>query len=200
MCAQRGPFTRCRLSAGKTLTLIGAFAERFSNPSMCTAMASNDEAGLRRRRLSVKGIVALLILVILVLVSAWSLVTISKVSQLWLVPTSTFVKLPTTPLSNHGQIVTLVSINTINQNGLAVGVKGYLDTTSGQPVVGAQIYVQYYVNGGYQTQVSTTDQNGYFEIHFPINWTGSLPVTFTYFGDDQHQGLTVNSSLPGENI
>ena len=169
---------------------------------MCTAMASN-EVGLRRRRPSVKGIVALLILVILVLMSAWSLVTISKIGQIWLLgisPSSTFVNLPTTPLSNHGQTVMLVSISTISQKGVAVGVNGYLDTTSGQPVVGAKVYVQYYLNGAYQTQVSTTDQNGYFEIHFPMNWTGSLPVTFTYFGDDQYQGLRLNSSLPGENL
>jgi len=81
-----------------------------------------------------------------------------------------------------------------------MGVSGYVDAISGQPVVGAEVYVQYYLNGGYQTQVSTTDQNGYFEIHFPMNWTGSLPVTFTYFGDDQHQGLILSSSLPGENL
>ena len=170
---------------------------------MCTAMASNDEAEPRRSRPSVKSIVALLILVILVLMSAWSLATISKIGQIWLLgvsPSSTFVNLPKTPLSNHGQPVMLVSINTISQKGLAVGVSGYLDTTSGQPVVGAKIYLQYYVNGAYETQVSTTDQNGYFEIHLPINWDGSLPVTFTYFGDDQHQGLTLNSSLPGENL
>lgn len=161
---------------------------------MCTSMASN-EGELRRRRPGVKGIVALLVLVILILLSAWALVTISNISQ---IPPSTFVNLPTTPLSNGGQHVMLVSISTISQKGVAVGVKGYLDTTSGQPVVGAKIYVQYYLNGAYQTQVSTTGQDGYFEIHFPMNWTGSLPVTFTYFGDDQYQGLRLNSSLPGE--
>jgi len=169
---------------------------------MCTAMAS-DEVGLGRRRPSFRSIAALLILVILVLVSAWSLVAVSKINQLWLLgrsPSSTFVTLPATPLSSHGQPVMLASISTIIQKGLAVGVSGYLDTESGQPVVGASIYVQYYLNGAYKTQVSTTDQTGYFEIHFPINWDGSLPVTFTYFGDDQHQGLTLNSSLPGENI
>ncbi|MGA8857352.1 MAG: hypothetical protein WB643_09335 [Candidatus Bathyarchaeia archaeon] len=165
-------------------------------------MASKNEAELRRRRPSVKGIVALLVLVILVLMSAWTLVTVSKISQIWLLgaPPSTFVNLPTTPLSNHGQTVLLVSISTISQKGVAVGMKGYLDTTSGQPVAGAKIYVQYYLNGAYQTQVSTTGQDGYFEIHFPMNWTGSLPVTFTYFGDDQYQGLRLNSSLPGEGL
>jgi len=160
-------------------------------------MASNNEAETRRRRPSVKSIVALIILVILVLLSAWSLATVSKISQ---IPPSTFVNLPTTPLSNRGQTVLLVSISTITQKGVAAGVNGYLDTISGQPVAGAKIYVQYYLNGAYQTQVSTTGQDGSFAIHFPMNWTGSLPVTFTYFGDDQHQGLTLNSSLPGENI
>ena len=164
---------------------------------MCTAMASKDEAEPRRRRPSVKSTVALFILVILVILSAWSLVTVSKISQ---IPPSTFVTLPTTPLSSHGQVVMLVSINTITKKGVAAGVSGSLDTISGQPVAGAQIYVQYYLNGAYHTQVATTGQDGSFEIYFPMNWTGSLPVTFTYFGDAQHQGLSFNSSLPGEGL
>lgn len=158
-------------------------------------MASSDEAEPRRRRPSVTSIVSLFILVILVALSALALVTVSNITQ---IPPSTFVNLPTTPLSNHGETATLVSIGTVYQKGVAVGVKGYLETASGQPVAGANIYVQYFFNGGYQTQVGTTGQNGYFEIHFPVNWTGSLPVTFTYFGDGQHQGFTLRSSLPGE--
>lgn len=158
-------------------------------------MASNDEAEPRRRRPSVKSIVSLFMLVILVALSASALVTVSNVTQ---IPPSTFVNLPTTPLSNYGETVTLISIGTVSQKGVAVGAKGYLETASGQPVTGANVYVQYFFNGGYRTQVGTTDQNGYFEIHFPINWDGSLPVTFTYFGNGQHQGFRLNYSLPGE--
>jgi hypothetical protein len=161
------------------------------------AMASNDEAEPRRGRPSVKNVVALVILVILVVLSAWALVTVGKISQ---IPPSTFVGLPTAPLSNRGQPVMLVSVSTIYQKGVALGANGYLETTSGQPVVGAKVYVQYYLNGAYETQVSTTGQDGSFEFHFPMNWTGSMPVTFMYFGDDQHQGLRSNTSLPGESL
>jgi hypothetical protein len=158
-------------------------------------MAINDEAESRRRRPGVKTIASLLVLVILVVLSALALVTISSITQ---IPPSTFVNLPTTPLSSKGQSMMLVSIGTVFQKGVAVGVKANLETMSGQPVVGAKVYVQYFFNGAYKTQVGTTGQNGYLEIHFPINWDGSLPVTFTYFGDDQHQGFTLRYSLPGE--
>ena len=158
-------------------------------------MTSNDEAGSRRRRPSTTTIVSLLVLVILVVLSAFALITVSKITQ---IPPSTFVNMPTTPLSNQGEAVELVSIGTVFQNGVAVGGMGHLETTSGQPVAGAMVYVRYFLNGAYQTQVATTDQNGYFEFHFPMNWDGSLPVTFTYFGDNQHVGFTLNYSLPGE--
>lgn len=90
------------------------------------------------------------------------------------------------------------SVTPIVQNGLAVGVEGYLQTASGQPVIGAQVYVRYYLQNAYRIQVGTTDANGYFEIHFPMNWTGWLPLTITYFGDNQHEGLQQTLSLPGE--
>jgi len=93
-----------------------------------------------------------------------------------------------------------VSTGAIIQKGEAVGVKGYLETVSGQPVVGAKVYAQYYFEYNYRTQAVATDQNGYFEIHFPMNWTGELPLTLTYFGDDQHEGLKVVYSLSGESI
>ncbi|HUK50304.1 MAG TPA: hypothetical protein VLV18_04655, partial [Terriglobales bacterium] len=63
-----------------------------------------------------------------------------------------------------------------------------------------QVYVHYYLESAYRTQVGTTDSNGYFEIHFPMNWTGWLPLTMTYFGDNQHEGLQQIFSLPGENL
>ena len=163
-------------------------------------MASNDEAEKRnekRRRPSVKGLVALLIVVFLVILSAWALMTVSTTFQ---IPPSDFVALPTSPLSNKGQGVMFVSTSAITQKGVAVGVKGHLETISGQPVVGAKVYAQYYLQGNYRTQAVATDENGYFEIHFPMNWTGWLPLTLTYFGDDQHQGLKVVYSMSGESI
>jgi hypothetical protein len=103
-------------------------------------------------------------------------------------------------VSKNGEIVKFVSIGAVAQKGVAVGVKGYLETVSGKPVSGAMVYVQYYFQGAYRTQAATTDQNGSFEINFPMNWTGWLPVTLTYFGDGQHQGLTAVFSVSGENI
>lgn len=159
-------------------------------------MASNDEAE-QRKRPSVKGLVALLIVVFLVVLSAWTLMTVSTTFQ---IPPSDFVQLPTSPLSNTGQGVMFVSASAITQKGVAVGVKGYLETMSGQPVVGAKVYAGYYLEGVYRTQTAATDENGYFEIHFPMNWTGWLPLTLTYFGDGQHQGLKVVYSMSGESI
>jgi hypothetical protein len=92
------------------------------------------------------------------------------------------------------------SVNAITEKGVAVGVKGYLETISGQPVAGAKVYAHYYLDGDYRTQAVSTSDNGYFEIHFPMNWTGWLPVTLTYFGGDQYQGIAVVYSLSGENL
>jgi len=89
---------------------------------------------------------------------------------------------------------------TIVDNNLAMGVQGYLMTPSGQAVAGASVYVQYYLEGSYRTQVGTTDSNGFFQIHFPMDWTGWLPLTVVYFGDTQHQGIQQVFSLPGENL
>jgi hypothetical protein len=95
-------------------------------------------------------------------------------------------------------VTVLTSVTPIVQNGVTVGVEGYLETSSGQPVSGAQVYAQYYLQNAYRTQVGTTDANGYFQINFPMNWTGWLPLTLTYFGDNQHMGLQQVTSLPGE--
>ena len=163
-------------------------------------MASNDEAEKRneeRRRPSLRTLVAPLAVVLLVILSAWALMTVSTAFQ---VPPTDFVQLPTSPLSNTGQVVMFVATSAINQKGEAVGVKGYLETVSGQPVAGAKIYAQYYFEYNYRTQAAATDQNGYFEIHFPMNWTGGLPLTLTYFGDNQHEGLKVVYSLSGESL
>lgn len=159
-------------------------------------MANENEAE-SRRRFGVKGILTVLIVVLAVALSAWGLATVSKTSQ---IPPSSFVTLPTTPLSKNGTSVTFDSISAIGEKGVAVGEKGYLRTSSGQPVAGAQVYAQYYLQGEYRTQVATTDQNGYFEMYFPMNWTGWLTVTTIYFGDNQHQGLRIVSSVSGENL
>jgi len=127
--------------------------------------------------------------------AAWALVTISASSE---VPLSDFVTMPTAQLSTTGDKVSFASVTEIAQNGLAVGVQGFLKTSSGAPVVGVKVYSYYYLQGAYRTQVTTTDQNGHFEIRFPANWTGWLPVTLTYVGDGQHQGLKQNFQVAGE--
>ena len=158
-------------------------------------MTTGEET--KRRSLSVKTILIVIIVIVAVLSSAWALLTISKASQM---PPSDFVTMPTAPLSKNGTSVVFVSIGTTYEKGVAVGMSGYLETGSGQPVAGAQVYARYYLNGDYRTQVATTDQNGYFQIIFPMNWTGWLPVTLTYFGDLQHQGQAAIYSVPGENL
>lgn len=159
-------------------------------------MASDNEAE-RRRRPNVKTILVALIVAISIIAAGWVLATVSTASQ---VPPSDFVTLPTTPLSKTGEGVFFNSVTAIGQKGVAVGVKGYVQTASGKPVAGAKVYATYYLQGAYRTQVATTDENGHFEMRFPMNWTGWLPLALTYFGDDQHQGLTQVFSLSGENL
>jgi len=158
-------------------------------------MTSSEMKG--KRALSVKTVLIVVIVIVAVVTSALVLLTVSKATEL---PPSDFVTMPTTSLSGNGTSAGFVSVGTISQNGVAVGVKGYLETGSGQPVAGATIYARYYLDGAYRTQASTTDQNGYFQIIFPMNWTGWLPVTLTYFGDSQHQGQSVVYSAPGEGL
>jgi hypothetical protein len=160
-------------------------------------MASKDDAE-PRWRLKIQTVVLLLIVVVSVVVAGWALVTVSTTSD---VPVSDFVTLPAGQLSTKGPQTNFVSISAIGQRGgVAVGVKGYLQALSGSPVAGAKIYMTYYLRGAYRTQVATTDQNGYFEARFPMNWTGWLPITLAYFGDDQHQGLMRVFSVSGENL
>jgi hypothetical protein len=159
-------------------------------------MAKVDEAE-KKRRLDIKIVLIALILLVSVIVAGWALVTVSKAFQ---IPPSDFVNLPTTPISRTGEVVVFDSITSVGQNGVTVGVQGYLKTASGQPVAGANVYVQYYLEGSYRTQFGITDANGYFEIQFPMNWTGWLPLTMIYFGDAQHQGVQQVISLSGENL
>lgn len=142
-------------------------------------------------------VILLLILAIAIAATAWVMVTVSTTSQ---ISHTDFVTLPTTPLSKSGNVVVFSSISAIGQKGVAVGVQGDLKTAVGQPVAGVKVYITYYLQGSYRTQVATTDQNGHFEARFPMNWTGWLPVTLTYFGDDQNQGLTKVFSVSGENL
>jgi hypothetical protein len=156
--------------------------------------SSNKE---RSRFLKPQTVVFLLIIALSIAAAGWIMVTVSTNSQ---IPSSDFVTLPTTPLSKNGDAVVFTSVTAIGQNGVAVGVQGYVKTLSGSPVAGAKVYMTYYLQGAYRTQVATTDQNGYFEARFPMNWTGWLPVTLTYFGDDQHRGLVKVFSVSGENL
>ena len=161
-------------------------------------MANQDEAEPKKKRFKVQTILLLLIVVISITVAGWALVTVSTASD---VPSSNFVTLPTQPLSTNGGQTKFVLVSAIGQHGgVAVGVKGYLQIISGTPVAGAKVYMTYYLRGDYRTQVANTDQNGSFVARFPMNWTGWLPITLTYFGDDQHQGLTQVFSVSGENL
>ena len=157
-------------------------------------MTKNDEAE-RQRRISYQSVLMIAVVVISIIVAGWTLVAVSTTSQ---IPSSDFVILPNQPLSNKGNRVKFVGVTAISQKGVAVGVKGYLSTASGAPVAGATIYLTYFLDFSYRTQVTTTDQNGYFQVYFPMNWTGWLPLTGIYFGDDQHQGLKQGFSIAGE--
>jgi flagellar basal body-associated protein FliL len=162
-------------------------------------MANLDEAG-KKKTVSMKTVLIAVIVALSVIASAYAMVTVSRTFDAFEMRPSDFVTLPATPVSKTGEDVVLDSVATTTQGNLAVGVQGYLETTSGQPVSGANVYAQYYFEGAYRTQVATTDQNGYFEIHFPMNWTGWLQLTITYFGDGQHQGLQQAFSLQGESL
>jgi len=157
-------------------------------------MAKNDEAE-RQRRISHRSVIMILVVVISIIIAGWVLVTVSTTSQ---IPSTDFVTIPNQSLSNKGERAMVVGVTAISQKGVAVGVRGYLRTVSGAPVAGAAVYLTYFLDFSYRTQVTTTDQNGYFQVYFPMNWTGWLPLTVTYFGDDQHQGLKRDFSVSGE--
>jgi hypothetical protein len=133
----------------------------------------------------------------LVVLSGWVMIIVEGASS---VPRSDFTSMPSAPLSMQGTGTVLTSVVTVYSGNLATGVQGNLETVSGKPVSGAEIYVTYFYQFAYRTQVTTTDGNGHFEIMFPMNWTGWLPLTVTYFGDGQHQGLKQLFGLQGENL
>jgi len=158
-------------------------------------LESKDEAVQVSRKPRVQSIILLVLVVVSVVLAGWALVVVGTGSQ---VPSSYFVTLPTVPLSTQGDKVVFVSISGVTQKTLTVGIQGYLRTASGTPVAGAKVYMTYYFQGLYRTQVAATDQNGHFAAQFPLNWTGSLDTALTYFGDSQHQGLSQIFSVAGE--
>ena len=139
---------------------------------------------------------ALVAVVLMIIITGWALVTVSST----LPPPSDFVVLPNSQLSNSGTPVTFAKVSPLMSNGVADGVSGYLLTTSGTPVSGATVYMTYYLQGSYRTQQATTDETGYFMKAFPMNWTGSLPLTLVYFGGNQYKGIQQVVNVAGENI
>jgi hypothetical protein len=158
-------------------------------------MTVENQSNTKRGRVGAQSL-ELIVVVLVIIITGWVLVTVSST----LPPPSDFVTLPNTPLSKSGQAVTFAKTSPVMANGVAAGVSGYLVTSSGNPVTGASVYMTYYFQGSYRTEVAITDQNGYFTEHFPMNWTGSLPVTLVYFGDGQHKGIKQVVSVPGENL
>lgn len=138
------------------------------------------------------------------------------------IPTFDFVSLPTTSSSSKGIATMFANVATVYHAGVARGIKGYLKTASGTPVAGARVYTTYldefaheitrnradsyevdttyFYEFAYRTQATTTTQNGFFEVLFPMNWTGRLPLTLIYFGGTEHQGLKQVFSLRGEHL
>ena len=139
---------------------------------------------------------ALVAVVLVIILTGWALVTVSST----LPPPSDFIVVPNTPLMKSGVAVSFADISPLVTNGVANGISAYLLTTSGAPVSGATVYMTYYFQGAYRTEQATTDQTGYFAEHFPMNWTGSLPLTLTYFGDSQYKGIKQLVSVVGENL
>ena len=158
-------------------------------------MTVKDQSNIKRGKIGAQSL-ALIVVVVVILLTGWVLVTVSST----LPPPSDFVTLPNNPLSKSGVAVMFTDISPVVANGVSVGVSGYLLTSSGQPVSGASVYMTYYFQGSYRTEVATTTQNGNFEASFPMNWTGSLPLTLTYFGDAQHKGLSQVFSIAGQNL
>jgi len=154
-----------------------------------------EEQSNARRSVPLRSLV-LVALVIVIVLTGWALVTVSST----LPPPSDFVVLPNTPLSKAGVAVTFSNVSPIVVKGVSSGVSGYLVTVSGSPIAGATVYMTYFFQGSYRTQQATNDQTGYFTERFPMNWTGSLPLTLVYFGDGQHKGVQQIVSVSGENL
>ena len=157
----------------------------------------SSEKTAPRRRINYQSIMLLVIVALAVVASGLVLVVVSTTFQ---APPADFVALPSTPRSTSGVAAGFSQVSAVVSRGLAVGVKGYLLTSSGSPVAGASVFMTYYFQGSYRTQVAVTNANGYFEARFHMNWTGWLPLTLAYFGDAQHKGSTQIASVSGENL
>jgi len=158
---------------------------------------STENQATAARRLNYRSIMLVIIIALAVASTAWILVSVSTAFQ---TPPSVFVTLPTESPSKSGIVAVFSNVSTIMKQNRAVGVKGYLVVGSGSPVARAKVYVTYYFQGSYRTQTSDTDDKGYFEIQFPMNWTGWLPITLRYFGDAERRGLVQATSIYGENL
>lgn len=157
-----------------------------------------SQNGAQRRRIPLRRTTIMLFgIVVLAVLAGWAMTVVRGTSGL---PSRDFVSMPATALSSRGTATVLQNVGTIFESGLAVGVSGYLLTTSGKPVAAANVYVRYYYEFAYRTMVTATNQDGFFEILFPMNWTGWLPLTAVYFGDSQYQGVQQVFSLPGKNL
>jgi len=161
-------------------------------------MTTNENEG-NQSRARQRSIAFILLIVIGIAIAGVVLVTVSSTFQ-W--TSSDFTALPAGGVAKQGIAVTFTNVSPLYSSSkeVAVGVQGYLQTASGSPVAGAQVYMTYFFEGAYRTQMATTDQNGYFQATFPMNWTGWLPLTVTYFGDSQHRGLTRVFSITGETL
>ena len=95
-------------------------------------MATSNEAE-PTRKLRLQTIIPLLVVVLVVVASAWALATVSTTSQ---IPSADFVTMPTTPLSKSGVKTMFASVSPIVQKGVAVGVQGSLQDASGSPIAG----------------------------------------------------------------
>ncbi|MGA2785105.1 MAG: hypothetical protein ABSF09_10455 [Candidatus Bathyarchaeia archaeon] len=157
----------------------------------------SSEKTVHPRRINYQSIILLVIVALAVGASGLALAVVSTTFQ---APPADFVTLPSTPRSTSGVAAGFSQVSSIVSQGVAVGVKGYLLTSSGSPVAGASVFMTYYFQGSYRTQVAVTDANGYFEARFHMNWTGWLPLTLVYLGDAQHKGLTQIVSVSGENL
>lgn len=149
------------------------------------------------RRGNLRTSLTILLIIVSLIATAWTITTISSTAQ---IPDSDFVSLPNASLSSQGPAVSFEQVKGIVERGLLIGVKGYLKTSSGEAIAGATVYMTYYLQGSYRTQSAVTDQNGYFEKTFPMNWTGWLPVTLTYYGDSSHRGISKAFSVTGEGL
>jgi hypothetical protein len=151
----------------------------------------------RKLRSLITGAAILSSIIILATLTGWVFVIVRGASE---IPPSDFVSLPTTVVTTQGTTTMFLNVTTIFQSGLAVGVMGYLLTSTGTPIAGAKVYMTYFYEFAYRTQVTTTNQNGFFEALFPMSWTGWLPLTLTYFGGSQYRGLKKVFNLPGEHL